>query len=87
MGLYFIFILWGITLALIFTSVIAIRLGKGAISGALAVICIILVFPFGIASIQIAYDMIKGSIEASQHAKLDAHKHKNSTEQGAAANP
>jgi hypothetical protein len=87
MGLYFIFILWGITLALIFTCALAIRPGKGVISGALALICIILLLPFGIASIQISYDMIKGSIEASQHAKLDAQKRKNSTEQGAAANP
>jgi len=84
MGLYFIFILWGITLALILTLIGAIRLGKGATSGALAVISFILLLPFGFASIQISYDMIKASIEVRQHAKQDAIRQ---AEQGAAANP
>jgi hypothetical protein len=76
MGLYFIFIIWGITLALILTIIGAIRSGKGAVSGALAVVCFILLFPFGFASIQISYDMIKASIEVRQNAKQDAQKQK-----------
>ena len=87
MGLYFIFIIWGITLVLILTIIGAIRSGKGVASGALAVICFILLLPFGFASIQISYDMIKASIEVRQHAKQDALKQQSETEQGAAANP
>jgi hypothetical protein len=69
MGIYFILLIWGTTITLIFAIVHLVRSGKGAVSGALAIVCIFLLFPFGFASVQTSYEMIKTLAEARSHPK------------------